>query len=332
MFRKTALFAAFFLLFMLGGILLVRCYSPGGDGAEHFPENSRRLDYAGEGKTRVTLYFRNKKHDQVHDSPALIEVTRTVNKTEAIARATVVELIRGPLPEELARYELAPVLSEDAVLDDIYIRSSICIVHLACEGTLLPVDEPSPPHQAEQVMVEALVRSLASLPDVRAVWIFQNGSPWQGSTTGWCAPFSLPGEGLGYRLYFVQGGPGDNVIPGPLVPVTVEIESPPGIAAADGPFHRIIELLAQDYDHEHLAPLPAGCRALGFSLKEGLLRIDLTGERPAGYNAAMAAARALVYTFTGLPEIDAVLVTLDGETWESDYFTWNYPLRRGDLN
>ena len=41
--------------------------------------------------------------------------------------------------------------------------------------------------------------------------------------------------------------------------------------------------------------------------------------------------RSLVYTFTELPEIDRVIVTLEGEPWTGGNFVWKKPLRRENL-
>ncbi len=331
-YRRLVLF-----LLVLGctaaGLTAASCVITGHDSAGLQPGPSR--DYEDEYTIYLTLYFRNEKLEP--GSPAgtpVIPVIRPVPWTEAVARATVNALIRGPLPEEVSAHDAGPVIAGAAILEDIYIRNGICVVHISMDGTLALVEDRAA-QQAEQFLYLSLVYSLTAFPDIDSVWLFQNGSPWQGDTIGWGSPLAPPGVSLPYKLYFRKKGIDEIGAPawGNLAePFLVKLDSPAGTTADNCPLKQIIALLARDYDGERLSVLPGDNRSLGFTLKDGLLTIDLAGTAPLNHEASRAVVKSLVYTFTELPEVDAVLATLNGETWSDGHFVWEDHLRRQDLD
>lgn len=329
MIRRSVLLAVFILAAVATVLTLAYFFLPG-DVQTEPGTVERPAGSDSEEKTDLTLYFRNNGYepDDPH-SEMVIPVMRSVAKTEAVARATINELIRGPLPSDLSKHDIAPVLNRESTVDDVYIQGGICVIHLLYEG-YLPLLDGQSPLQAEQVLIESLVRSLSGYSSIQAVWLFQNGSPWQGNTLGWSAPLN-PGKMVSYKLYFRKITQEETITLDwnyLAAPVQVDLESPLGTSAENCPFAQIIDLLTCNFDEEKIATLPRDNRALGFSLNNGLLTINLTGAIPIGHQASMVMIRSLVYTFTEFPEVDAVIVTLDGEAWTDGHFIWEYPLER----
>ncbi len=287
-------------------------------------------------RTEMKLYFRNNNYNSADPgSTPVIPVTRSVPRDELTARFTLNALISGPSPGEKSGFDAGPVINgTDLHIDDIYIKNGICVVHLSSSHPLpLYNYENQTDVQAEAVFAQSLLLSLAGLPRVEAVWLFHDGNPWQSSAVDWLCPLAPPGPGVNYTLYFCRESTsyftGQGV--GFLEPVQIRLFSSDDPRIEACPFKRVIDLLAQDYDPSHKAPLPQEVHVLSFNLSDHVLIIDLAGPFHVNPQQARAFAGALVYTFTGLPEIDAVMVTVEGQTWENGGIVWDHPLYRDDF-
>lgn len=327
----------FYVLIIWLAILAAGCsYSsrdeklPGQNEEVRSPVESEKPAWA-----EMKLYFRNNNyHEEDPESTPVISVTRLVSPDELTARAVLEALISGPSPGEQFQHGAGPVINESGlIIEDVYIKNDICVVLLQSSHPLpLYNYDRQPPAQAEAVLVQSLLHSLAGLPPVDAVWLFHNGSPWQGNTVDWLCPLALPGSGVGYTLYFsLDGTTYHSRGLEYLTPVQIKLDSSGYEGAADCPFAKIIELLSKDYDPAHRAALPRDIQVRGFTLTDHQLIIDLSAPFTGSPEEARAFVGALVYTFTGLPEIDEVMVTVEGQTWESGGIAWSHPLSREDL-
>lgn len=287
-------------------------------------------------RTEIKLYFRNNNYSEKDpESLPVIPVTRSFHQDELTARAVLAALISGPSAGEELQYGAGPVIdATDLQIEDVYIKNKICVIHLQSSHSLplYNYDNQAGAH-AETVLIQSLLHSLSGLPPVDAVWLFHNNSPWQGNTADWLCPLALPGSGVSYTLYFCMEKAPYHSRQGLdlLTPVQIKLISTGEEEIIDCHFSKIINLLSQDYDPALRAPLPQGIQVLAFTLADHLLLMDLAAPFTGSPEQACAFVGALVYTFTGLPEVDAVMVTVEGQTWESGGIVWAYPLSRDDL-
>lgn len=309
------------------------------------PGEQDRFDNCTTGSSRgekespvlLVLYFRDDSHPAGEgESEPLLRLTRPIAREGLTARATVQALITGPTQAEENGSAAGPVINaSDLQIDDLYIQKGICVIHLSSPGPLpLYGDQGQSAAQAEAVLIRSLVCSLTESVPVEAVWVFQNGRPWEGETADWCCPLTPPGGGLDCKLYYClemldqyQDMPRAET----LEPVQIKLFPPAGVNPSRFMFQKIVDLLAEDFDETHRAPLPGGLRLLGSVLEEHRLTLDLAGSFPESTRRARTFAEALVYTFTELPEVDALLVTREGQPWHDDFMHWDLPLTRDDL-
>lgn len=287
-------------------------------------------------RTEMKLYFRNNNYNEKDpESIPVIPVTRSLSQDELTARAALDALILGPSPGEQLQYGAGPVINgKDLHIEDIYIKNNICVIHLQSAHPLPLYNYDNQTNaQAEAVLVQSMLYSLAGLSPVEAVWLFDNGCPWKSSTVDWFCPLAPPGPGVGYTLYFCNDTSPYYSRQGLdfLEPVQIRLISSGETDIIDCPFKKVMDLLSQDYDPSHRAPLPQEIHVRDFTLSDHLLSIDLADPFTGRPEQARAFVGALVYTFTGLPEIDAVMVTVEGQALESGGFVWGYPLCRDDL-
>ncbi len=310
-------------LFMAGSCSLTANDQQNIDGTRPLaPEDNGEI-------TQLTLYFRNLEYEPGDpDSKTLVPVTRNIVGTDAVARATVGELFRGPSSRETDLFGAASIVNQEVVIDDIYIQGGLCVVHLDYEGALFENGFPS----SAEIFMDSLIQSLTAYPSINAVWVFQKGAPWQAEDRRWSYPLTAVGGTVQFALYFRDIDEADLDVPGrpaTLTAVSVELES--DIETEDAPFSKIIDLLAIGFDSQRGAVISQDNSALGFVLRDGVLTVNLAGSLPQGEQDLLLMQRALVYTFTELPEIDRVLVTMEDEPWSHDHLLWDIPLGREDL-
>lgn len=329
------LFVLFFVLAM--SIVACGCSAPAEDDDVNHDAVSGNITEI-EKEMELTLYFYDLAANPEEDGTGLLPIRRIVPLTEALARATVTELLRGPTLKESRDYGVGPVVTGRVSLSDIYIKDGICVIHLDYEEPLfsgLPVS----PAEAELLFIKAIVYSLESIPGITAVWVFYQDSPWQGDYWQYYGPVTVPGKAHEYQLYYRNNNYNnfeEYIWQQIITPLAFVPEGPHPFLEyagdASGPFYEIVEQLTSSYSSEYGPTLPKGCRAESFNLHQGVLTINLAGRLPAGYFAAQAMIRSLIYTFTALPEVERVIATINGETFSDGRILWNMPLGREDLD
>lgn len=328
-----------YLLFtcLLLGFFAGACASSGQAPFEERMGMAEVLELGGETEFKeMNLYFRNNSClAGAAESMPVIPVARNVPQGDYSARAVLNALIAGPLPSERECFGAGPVLNgSDLEVEDIYIKGGICVVHLLSPHPLpLYNYEGQTDLQAETVFSQALLYSLADPAGVEAVWLFCNGRPWKSESLDWLCPLAPAGRGQSCTLYFCKDSVSRRQGQGadPLVPVRVKFISSGAADAENCYFKKIMDSLSRDYDLSCRAPLPGESHVLGFSLVDGQLNIDLAAPFSAPPGRAEMITEALVYTFTGLPEIDSVAVTVEGRPLECGGAVWRQPLCRDDL-
>ncbi len=327
----------FFLTCLLLGFLAGACASSGQDQFEDKIGMAKILEQGGETEFKeMILYFRNSDYDAgVGESMPVIPVVRNVPQGDYTVRAVLNALISGPLPPEQDRYDVGPVVNgSDLEIEDLYIKNGICVIHLSSSHPLPLYDyEGQSDLQAETVFTQSLLHSLSNPEGVEAVWLFCNGVPWKSDSMDWLCPLAPAGRAQTCTLYFCKDPVNRSFRQGEdsLVPVQVKFVSSGAMGGENCLFEKIIDLLSRDYDLSYRAPLPRECRVLGFSLVDGRLNIDLAAPFSAAPGRGEILIEALVYTFTCLPEIDAVTVTVEGRPLECGGVVWDQPCCRDDL-
>ncbi|NLW91668.1 MAG: GerMN domain-containing protein [Syntrophomonadaceae bacterium] len=109
-------------------------------------------------KKEIKLYF------AADDGQGLVVETRSIDKTEGIARSTIQELIKGPLKGA------GEVFPPDTRLLDINIKpEGLCIVDFNSQAIKLESE------QAERIMVYSLAATLSQFPSIKEVSFRING-------------------------------------------------------------------------------------------------------------------------------------------------------------
>ena len=329
----------FYLLLtcLLLGFFAGACASSEQDQFEDKIGMAKILEQDGETEFKeMSLYFRNSSYDAgVGESMPVIPVVRSVPQGDYTARAVLNALISGPLPLEQDRYDAGPVINgSDLEIEDIYIKNGVCVIHLSSSHPLpLYNYEGQSDLQAETIFTQSLLHSLSNQEGVEAVWLFCNGKPWESDIMDWLCPLAPAGMAQSCTLYFCRDTVNRSFKQGEesLVPVQVKFVSSGSVGEENCLFKKIIDLLSRDYDLSYRAPLPRENHVLGFSLVDGRLNIDLAAPFSAASGREEVLIEALVYTFTGLPEIDTVTVTVEGRPLECGGVTWDQPRCRDDL-
>jgi len=109
-------------------------------------------------KKEIKLYF------AADDGQGLVVETRSIDKTEGIARSTIQELIKGPLKGA------GEVFPPDTRLLDINIKpEGLCIVDFNSQAVKLEGE------QAERIMVYSVAATLSQFPSIKEVSFRING-------------------------------------------------------------------------------------------------------------------------------------------------------------
>ncbi len=328
----------FFLILVIAVIIfmITGCTVPAGDSSQTEGDTVGSGDQF-DNEMELTLFYPNLSYDPENpESEMLIPVTRFVQNTGALARATVTELLRGPTFQEFHQHSVGPVVTGSVAINDIYIKNGICIIHLDYEGSIF-TGLTMPDAEVEQLFVQSVVYSLESVPSISAVWLFYEDSPWQGDFWRYFGPVNVPNRSLEYTLYYRHidvNNFDDYIWENVISSVTLVPDSQDPFGSTDnrvGPFFEIVENLTLSYDQDHGPVLPKDSIAVEFELHKGILIIHLAGRPPVGHQAAQVMVRSLIYTFTELPEIERVVVTIDGEPLSEGQFIWDTPMGRMDI-
>jgi germination protein M len=132
-----------------------------GDTTE--PEQSDAMtsqDSGSEDSREVVLYFANS------DGTSLEGETRAIPKQEGIARATINELIAGPVDANLS-----PTLPAATILEDINIADGVCTVDFSTDF----LTDLSSDQEAQMLALYSIVNTLTQFDSVDYVRILVNG-------------------------------------------------------------------------------------------------------------------------------------------------------------
>ena len=304
MFRLRAIVI---LVICFGFILYSGCAMPVDSRVDADLEKAEESSGYNSEWLKMILYFRNLEYEPGHsDLEPLIPVTRYVPQTDSAARTILAALLRGPLPDEEHSYRVGPVIDTAVFIEDIYIKDRLCVIHWQCDDFLFSEQTGYP---AESLLVQSLVQSLTAHPQIDAVWLFRNNSPWQGAEHHWLTPLNKPGGTLAYTIYYNDLAALEpekmHWEQGRLKPVRVNLSDQVGEALENLSFYQIVDLLKKNYGQTCGAVIPADNRVLSFSLEDGLLTIDLAAQ-PIPGGSALLMVRSW-FTLHGLPEIDRVM-------------------------
>ncbi|MEW5784066.1 MAG: GerMN domain-containing protein [Bacillota bacterium] len=82
--------------------------------------------------------------------------------------------------------------------------------------------------------------------------------------------------------------------------------------------------------------LPVTAQILSFELTDGVAVIDyspeLLSDSPGGSLTGIVFMQSLVFTATQFPEVEKVLVLVEGDPWSDGHFLWDEPIGRDDLS
>lgn len=111
-------------------------------------------------KMKITLYFADK------ESKFLVEEKREISKTEAVARASIEELIKGPKSRDLVR-----TIPEGTKLKNIKIEDSICYPDFSQEL----ISRHWGGSSGERMTVYSIVNTLTNFSSIKSVRILIEG-------------------------------------------------------------------------------------------------------------------------------------------------------------
>lgn len=306
-----------------------------GENGETGDENG---DTPGMPTVEMTLFFRNQFFEP-GVSPreeVVVPVKREVPAMLAGAGDAVIMLLEGPTADEQSESGAGKVIREDAVILDLFLEEDLLVVNLSYKDPFHPMLSM---HHEELAFVEAVVRTATEFPSVKSVWILRDGKPWQAGYTGCCSPLARSGSEMQFTVYYgvkkAVDAWGEGTLSDPstddlLQPAIVSLTSPPGTVEENCPFVYLVQQLTVDPEPGLIAPLPADNAALGFDydLEQRLLTIHLQGSPTQSHYHARILASALVYTFTEIPVVDQVIVTLNGGVWSDGHVLWEEPMGR----
>ncbi len=152
--------------------------------------------------------------------------------------------------------------------------------------------------------------------------------------------------GLGYfaskRLFANQAGD-NNSTPTPshvhrTQPDNSSEESKSGTDTADGKQDDVesaLTSLFQKADRED-GPLPKGVKVLSVKVEKGIATIDLSKEfnglKEHGSTTESSAQASLRHTLARFPQVQKMLVLVEGKPFESEHTEWNEPLSVREAN
>jgi spore germination protein GerM len=288
----------------------------------------------------ITLYFRNLYFEPGVSPPGavVVPVKRNVPALLAGPGEAVIALLEGPTAEEIKEYGVGKVIRHDVLILDLFWEEDLVVVNLSYDD---PFHPPLAMHHEEYAFVEALVRTATEFPAADKVWILRDGKPWKGGYSGCCSPLARSDQELQFTIYYgkqqavaewIQGTLTDHGADNLLQAAVISLPSPPGTVLENCPFAKLVQKLTEAPEPGLIAPLPADNTALGFEyyLNDRLLTVHLQGSPTESHIHSSILVRSLVYTFTEIPVVERVLVTLNGEAWSDGHVLWDEPQERRD--
>ncbi len=139
---------------------------------------------SGEKETEITLYFADKtlvQTGQQGEYGYVVPVKRVIPDTEDILNATIEELVKGPLPEDV---DVDGVIPDSTVALDVEISDGVAVINFNRD-----IIEKSPGGiLSGSIMVQSLVYTATQFSNVDKVMVLVEGEPWSDGHSIWEYP------------------------------------------------------------------------------------------------------------------------------------------------
>ena len=243
----------------------------------------------------------------------LVPVTRQVDKTDGIAKATLSLMVQGGANDlAAARLGLKTTVPEGTTFD-LDIAGGKARVDLSKEALNCANAEQ------ETLMVQSVVQTLCAFDSVDEVSFLFDGQKRSKLTWGTDVSGSFDGSQLNLESVETLAGSGSVQLYFPsatgrmLVPVTRTVFSDADVTTA------MLELVkGPKADSGLSAPLPKDCGLLGVKMKDGVVTIDFTKEfmdAVQGENGVQA-LRAIMFTAAQFPGVKQVKISVEGQPYQ----------------
>ena len=244
----------------------------------------------------------------------LVPVTRQVDKTDGIAKATLALMVQSSANDlAAARLGLRTTVPEGTTFD-LDISGGQARVDMSREAFSCQTAEQ------EALMVQSVAQTLCEFDSVNQVSFLFDGQKRSKLTHGTDVGGLFTGDQLnleaaetlaagarGVQLYF----PSDSGRM--LVPVTRAVYSDPDVTTA------MVELVKGPRPDSGLtAPLPKDCGLLGVSMKNGVVTVNFTKEfmNAVKGDTGAQALRAILFTAAQFPGVKQVKIAVEGKEYQ----------------
>ena len=243
----------------------------------------------------------------------LVPVTRQVDKTDGIAKATLSLMVQSSANDlAAARLGLKTTVPEGTRFD-LDISQGKARVDLSKEALNCANAE------AETVMVQSVAQTLCEFDSVDEVSFLFDGQKRSKLTWGTDVSGAFSGDQLNLESVETMAGGNSVQLYFPsssgrmLVPVTRTVFSDADVTTA------ILELVKGPKADSGLnAPLPKDCGLLGVNMKNGVVTIDFTKEFMAAVQGenGVQALRAILFTAAQFPGVKEVKISVEGQPYQ----------------
>ncbi len=257
----------------------------------------------------------------------LVPVMCSVPYEDGIAKATLNLMVKsGPNDMQAARLGLRTVIPENVSLE-LDIANGDARIDIKYEGELSFTDAAH-----EHNMIAAIVQTLTEFDTVKTVEFLFNGQkreklPYGTEVSGKfkrgdinleapSQPTSASVDMNALTLYF----PGESA--SVVVPVTRMVYSDADINTA------VLEMTRGPMSDALTEAIPEGCGLIGVDVKNGVARLNFTGEFMQIVNnidGGRLALKALVVTCTQFEGVESVEIYVEGEKWDTGEGTLTTP-------
>ena len=243
----------------------------------------------------------------------LVPVTRRVDKTDGIAKATL-NLMVASSANDLAAARLGLKTTVPAgTTFDLDIAEGKARVDLSREALNCSTAEQ------EALMVQSVAQTLCAFDSVEEVSFLFDGQKRSRLTWGTDVSGVFNGQGLNLESVETAAGTSSVQLYFPsasgrmLVPVTRTVFSDADVTTA------ILELVKGPKKDSGLnAPLPKDCGLLGVTMKDGVVTLNFTREfmDAAQGDTGVQAVRAIMFTAAQFPGVKQVKIAVEGQPYQ----------------
>jgi len=243
----------------------------------------------------------------------LVPVTRRVDKTDGIAKATLALMVQSSANDlAAARLGLKTTVPEGTTFD-LDIADGKARVDLSKEALNCASAEQ------EGLMVQAVAQTLCGFDSVDEVSFLFDGQKRSRLTWGTDVSGVFKGENLNLESVETAAGTGSVQLYFPsqtgrmLVPVTRTVFSDADVTTA------MVELVKGPKPDSGLeAPLPKDCGLLGVNMKDGVVTINFTKEfmQAAQGENGVQSLRAILFTAAQFPGVKQVKLAVEGVPYQ----------------